>query len=643
MVQKDIYIGGGFADKQDKRLSRMKIVNLSKKLAQLPRFVKQLIILGVDVSILLLGVYFAYVLRYGFIFMPNDKQILLMLAAPLVAVPVFIRYGLYRAVIRYLPEKAIWSIFQATAIAALLWVALAFLTEMTGGTGVPRSVPLIYWLVITVLISATRFGAKWMLRDHSASTRREVALIVGTGEAAQQLAAALRVHRDTLIIGFIDRDTTLQGMDLGGIRVYAPAMIPSLVENYGVCQVVISDPSMSEDERKAYVSILGRLKIRTSILPPIADLSRGRYLVGALRKIEIDDLLGRSPVPPDEKMLQSMIAGRSIMVTGAGGSIGSELCRTLVNWKPEKLVLFEVSEFALYQLERKLRAVAGCEIVPVLGSVTQQELLEHVMTDHRIDTIYHCAAYKHVPLVEANPLEGIRNNVMGTKAIADAALKTGVERFILISSDKAVRPTNVMGATKRWAEFVIRHYGDLARQKGSAQSFSAVRFGNVLGSNGSVVPLFREQIAAGGPVTLTDENMTRYFMSIREAAELIIQSGAVIKSGETALLEMGNPVKIRDLAENMILMAGLRVRDIKNPDGDIVIQVTGIREGEKLYEELFYDPDKALRTKHPKILCAEKRGTKADEIPQRIPQMQHLLDNNDHVAARALLFDYISQ
>ncbi|HWD12918.1 nucleoside-diphosphate sugar epimerase/dehydratase [Pseudochrobactrum sp. sp1633] len=621
----------------------MKTANFSRRIAQLPRFVKQLTMLGVDVGMLLLGVYLAYVLRYGFLFLPNTKQILLMLAAPLVAVPVFIRYGLYRAVIRYLPEKAIWSIFQATAVASLLWVALVFLTEMTGGTGVPRSVPLIYWLVITILVSISRFGAKWILHESSTPVKREVALIIGTGEAAQQLAAALRVHRDTFVAGFIDRDPSLQGMDIAGTRVYAPTAITDLVDNYGVCQVVISDPSMSEDERKTYVSILGRLKIRTSILPPIADLSRGKYLVGALRKIEIDDLLGRSPVPPDEAMLQSMIEGRAIMVTGAGGSIGSELCRTIVNWKPRKLVLFEVSEFALYQQERKLKAASRCEIIPVLGSVTQQELVENVIASHGIDTIYHCAAYKHVPLVEANPLEGIRNNIMGTKAVADAALKTGVERFILISSDKAVRPTNVMGATKRWAEFVIRHYGDLAQQKGAAQSFSSVRFGNVLGSNGSVVPLFREQIAAGGPVTLTDEDMTRYFMSIREAAELIIQSGAVIKSGETALLEMGRPVKIRDLAENMILMAGLTVRDIKNPDGDIAIRVTGIREGEKLYEELFYDPDKAQRTRHPKILCAEKRGTKADEIPQRLPQMQRFLDSNDSAGARSLLFDYISQ
>lgn len=621
----------------------MKTADFSRRIAGLPRFIKQLITLAVDITLLLLGVYVAYVLRYGFLFVPNPKQILLMLAAPLIAVPVFIRYGLYRSVIRYLPEKAIWSIFQATAVAALLWVAIAFLTEMTGGTGVPRSVPLIYWLLITILVSISRFGAKWILRDSTGPVSREVALIIGTGEAAQQLAAALRVHRDTYVAGFIDRDPSLLGMDIAGTRVYAPASIDDLVKNYGVCQVVISDPSMGETERKAYASILGRLKIRTSILPPIADLSRGKYLVGALRNIEIDDLLGRSPVPPDEAMLQSMIEGHSIMVTGAGGSIGSELCRTIVNWKPRKLVLFEVGEFALYQLERKLKSVTNCEIVPVLGSVTQQELVENVIHSHGVETIYHCAAYKHVPLVEVNPLEGIRNNVMGTKAVADAALKTGVERFILISSDKAVRPTNVMGATKRWAEFVIRHYGDLAQQKGSAQSFSSVRFGNVLGSNGSVVPLFREQIAAGGPVTLTDENMTRYFMSIREAAELIIQSGAVIKSGETALLEMGSPVKIRDLAENMILMAGLSVRDMKNPDGDITIRVTGIREGEKLYEELFYDPDKALRTRHPKILCAEKRGTKADEIPQRLPQMQQFLDDNDAEGAKALLFDYIRQ
>lgn len=621
----------------------MKTADFSNRIARLPRFTKQFITLCVDVVMLLLGVYIAYVLRYGFLFIPNFKQIILMLAAPLVAVPVFIRYGLYRAVIRYLPEKAIWSVFQATAVAALLWVALVFLTEMTGGTGVPRSVPLIYWLLITILVSVSRFGAKWLLHDATSHVKREVALIVGTGEAAQQLAAALRVHRDTFVAGFIDHDSSLHGMDIAGTRVYAPEAIAQLVDSYGVCQVVISDPAMSEDERKAYVSILGRLKVRTSILPPIADLSRGKYLVGALRTIEIDDLLGRSPVPPDETMLQSMIEGRSIMVTGAGGSIGSELCRTIVNWNPRTLVLFEVSEFALYQLERKLKAVAQCEIISVLGTVLQQQLLEDVISAHDIDTIYHCAAYKHVPLVEANPLQGILNNIMGTNAVADAALKKQVGRFVLISSDKAVRPTNVMGATKRWAEFIIRYYGDLAQKNGNTQSFSCVRFGNVLGSNGSVVPLFREQIAAGGPVTLTDENMTRYFMSIREAAELIIQAGAVTKSGDTALLEMGNPVKVRALAENMILMAGLSVRDEQHADGDIAIKITGIREGEKLYEELFYDPDKALRTRHPKILRAEKSGTKGNEIPHRLPQMQQLINSNDVDGARSLLFEYIDQ
>lgn len=616
-------------------------INISKIILLLPRLIKRLIMIFVDFFLLLLSVYSAYVLRHGFLFFPNDKQTLLMLAAPLVAVPVFIRYGLYRSVIRYLPEKAIWSIFQATAVVTVLWLSLAFLTEMTGGAGVPRSVPLIYWLVSTVLVSVSRFGAQWILHDGFNPMKREVALIVGAGQAAQQLAAALRVHKDTVVAGFIDKDHALQGMDVAGTRVYPPSAINELVNNYGVRQVIISDPFMSEDERKTYVRILGRLKIPTSILPPIADLSRGKYLVGALRNVAIDDLLGRSPVPPDEDLLQAMIEGRSILVTGAGGSIGSELCRIIIDWKPSRLVLLEISEFALYQLERQLKDISHCEIISVLGSVMRQELIENTICNNRVDTIYHCAAYKHVPLVEANPLEGIRNNIIGTQAVADAALNMGVERFVLISSDKAVRPTNVMGATKRWAEFVTRNYSDLAFEKGSEQSFTTVRFGNVLGSNGSVVPLFKEQIAAGGPVTLTDEGMTRYFMSIREAAELIIQSGAVIKSGDTALLEMGKPVKIRELAENMILMAGLTVRDMKTPEGDIAIKVIGVRDGEKLFEELFYDPDKAMRTQHPKIFCAGKRSTKARNISQKLSQLQQYIESNDVISARKLLFDCI--
>ncbi|OYR21860.1 nucleoside-diphosphate sugar epimerase/dehydratase [Brucella pseudogrignonensis] len=614
-----------------------------QRLALLPRFGKQIILLFSDCILLLLSAYLAFVMRLGFVFVPTQTQIFLIAIAPALAIPVFIRFGLYRAIIRYLAERAIWPIFQATAIAALFWVALVFLMESYGGAGLPRSVPLLYWLLSTVLISASRFGAKWLLR--SAETNKSyssTALIIGVGEPGRQLATALRSHSDTHVIGFVDPTGNLSGMDIIGLRVYDIAAIPRLIENFGVRQVVISEPEIDQKQRQELARLLGRLPVSTRILPPIADLTAGKYLVSALRNVEIDDLLGRSPVPPDVDLLREVVDGRRIMVTGAGGSIGSQLCRTIAQWNPSCIVLFESSEFALYQIERQLRQIAQCDVIPVLGTVANQQCVEKAIRIHAVDTVYHCAAYKHVPLVEQNPLVGIYNNVFGTLNVAAAAFETDVERMVLISSDKAVRPTNVMGATKRWAELVVYYYGTLAEKAGRNKTFYSVRFGNVLGSNGSVVPLFREQIANGGPVTLTHEDMTRYFMSIKEAAELIVQSGAIAKSGDTVLLEMGDPVKVRDLAENMILLAGLTVRNADNPDGDIAIEVTGIREGEKMYEELFYDPSQAQTTRHPKIMRAPKGQKVAVDVPKSLDALRASMETEDVAAIRKVLFEVIT-
>ncbi len=614
-----------------------------QRLALLPRLTKQIILMLSDCVLLLLSAYLAFVIRLGFVFTPSKAQLFLIIIAPILTVPVFIRFGLYRAIIRYLAERAIWPIFQATAVAALFWVALVFLMELYGNAGLPRSVPLLYWLLSTVLITASRFGAKWLLRNaETGRTYTSSALIVGVGEPARQLATALRSHSDTMVVGFVDPAGQLKGMDIIGLRVYGAEEMPALIENYGVKQVLVSEPGLDQKQRQDFARLLGRLPVNTRILPPIADLSAGKYLVSALRNIEIDDLLGRSPVPPDAELLREVVEGRRIMVTGAGGSIGSQLCRTIVQWNPECLVLFESSEFALYQIERQLRQIASCQIVPVLGSVRDRAYVEQALRNNHIDTVYHCAAYKHVPLVEKNPLIGICNNVFGTLDVAEAALATDVERMVLISSDKAVRPTNVMGATKRWAELVVYYYGLLAAQAGKEKAFYSVRFGNVLGSNGSVVPLFREQIANGGPITLTHEDMTRYFMSIKEAAELIVQSGAIAESGDTVLLEMGEPVKIRDLAENMILLAGLTMRNAENPNGDIGIEVTGIREGEKMYEELFYDPSQAQTTRHPKIMRAPKGNKAAVNVPESLQRLQEAMESGDVETVRKVLFSVIA-
>ena len=376
-------------------------------------------------------------------------------------------------------------------------------------------------------------------------------------------------------------------------------------------------------------------------MPSIVDLVTGKYLVSQIKEIDVVELLGRSSVPPDPTLIRQLVVGRSIMVTGAGGSIGSELCRKIGLWKPQRLVLLEANEFALYQIEQELTEFPDLIVVPVLGSVADPTRVGEALARNDVQVVFHAAAHKHVPLVEANALEGIKNNVFGTAAVAEAAFAQGVEHFVLISTDKAVRPTNVMGATKRWAELIVGDVAARAEERGTGQQFCAVRFGNVLGSNGSVVPLFKKQIASGGPVTLTDAAMTRYFMSIEEAAELIVQAGALSRGGDVFLLDMGEPMLISELAENMVRLAGLTVRSEANPGGDIEIVVTGKRPGEKLYEELFYDASSAQVTEHAKIMRAASREVPVD-ISTSLAALRTALEANDEARARHILFELVA-
>lgn len=609
----------------------------------LPRPVKSVMLAAVDAAMLVLVLWLSYQLRLGGMFRPGPYQVLIMALAPIIALPVFYVFGLYRAVIRYLPERAIWTVLKAMTIATLLWVFVLFIAEAMRFAIFPRSIPIFYFLGGTVVVAGMRFAAKAFLWGRLRESPVDATtLIYGAGEAGRQLATALRAERRGALAGFLDDDPGLQGRDVVGLRVYPPARLPELIESLGVAEVILSMPSIDASRRRAIVEQLSRLPITIRTLPAISEIASGKYLVGQLRQIDIDDLLGRSSVPADPDLLRPMIEGRVIMVTGAGGSIGSELCRIVADWSPKRLVLFEANEHALYQIERTLRKGApDFEIVPLLGSVTDGDLVRRTLAAHAVEVVMHAAAHKHVPLVEANPLAGVRNNVFGTQIVAEAALDAGVANFILVSTDKAVRPTNVMGATKRWAELIVRDVGKRARTAGRDQRFCAVRFGNVLGSTGSVVPLFREQIAAGGPVTLTDERMTRYFMSIHEAAELIIQAGTLSEGGELFLLDMGAPVKIRDLAENMIRLAGLTIRDASRPDGDIAIEVTGARPGEKLFEELFYDPARAEVTRHPKIMRTRMVYTDAD-LGAALGALQAALDAADESETRRLLFAFIS-
>jgi FlaA1/EpsC-like NDP-sugar epimerase len=596
-----------------------------------------------DCMCLCLAIWASYALRLSDLSPAiTPERVTLSLLANVVAIPIFIRLGLYRSVIRYLPEAAIWTIIRAMMIATITWVIIIFLMEMAGQGIVPRSVPFLYFVLGTLLIGSTRFAAKWILSAGTGMRRDEEPIFIyGAGATAAQLARALRGHGNRFVMGLIDDDPANHGRDVAGYRVFPPNDLPRLVERYGIREIVLSMSSIPAETRQAVIARVTGLGIKVRSVPDISDIVDGRFIVNQIREIEIDELLGRSFVPPDKNLLSSALTGKTVMVTGAGGSIGSELCRLIATWKPAKLVLLESSEYALYRIEQELANTGGPQIVPVLGSVTDERLVRRTIRNQRIDVLYHAAAHKHVPLVEANVLEGIRNNVFGTLTLAQTAKEEDVASFVLISSDKAVRPTNVMGATKRWAELIVRQLAHQARTTTSQQTFCAVRFGNVIGSNGSVVPLFKQQIAKGGPVTVTDPDMTRYFMSIPEAAELIVQAGTLSEGGDVFLLDMGEPVRIGDLAENMIRLAGFKVRGLENPDSGIAIEVIGKRPGEKPFEELFYNRDHAMPTKHPKIMRADASTIGSMNLTAALQALKTAVDHENETDARQVLFDLI--
>lgn len=620
------------------------VKRLRQKIITTPRFWKRVLMIGFDVAALMFALWASYAIRLS-VWTPaiTSERLILAAFAPVVAIPVFIRLGLYRSVIRYLPEAAIWTIVRAMLIATMSWVIIIFLMEMAGQGIVPRSVPFLYFVLGTILIGGMRFAAKWILVSGTGLRRDEDPIFIyGAGPAAAQLAHALRGHGNRYVMGLIDDDPANQGRDIAGYRVFPSGDLPSLIDRYGIKEIVLSMSSIPMTQRQAVLGRVTGLGVKVRSLPDISDLVDGRYIVNQIREIEIDELLGRSFVPADKDLLDQAIAGKTVMVTGAGGSIGSELCRLIVRRRPKKLVLFEASEYALYRIEQELLAAGAQAVVPVLGSVTDAKTVERAMRGHGVQVLYHAAAHKHVPLVEANVLEGIRNNVFGTLTVASVAAREKIESFVLISSDKAVRPTNVMGATKRWAELIVRQRAIEAHANSEGQVFCAVRFGNVIGSNGSVVPLFKQQIARGGPVTVTDPDMTRYFMAIPEAAELIVQAGALSVGGDVFLLDMGEPVRIGDLAENMIRLAGFQIRDSRNPDSGIAIEVIGKRPGEKPFEELFYDRNNARPTRHSKIMRADSAAIARYDMAAWLGDLEQALHAEDEAQARKLLFALIT-
>ncbi len=621
------------------------VKRLREGIVSTPRFWKRVLMIGLDTAALMFAIWASYAIRLA-IWTPaiTSERLLLAALAPAVAIPVFIRLGLYRSVIRYLPEAAIWTVLKAMLIATMSWVIIIFLMEMAGQGIVPRSIPFLYFILGTLLIGGMRFAAKWVLVSGTGLRRdEEPTFIYGAGPVAAQLARALKGHGNRYVMGLIDDDPANHGRDIDGYRVFPSDELPSLVDRYGIKEIVLSMSSIPAATRQAVLGRVTGLGVRVRSLPDIADLVDGRYIVNQIREIEIDELLGRSFVPADKELLDKALAGKVVMVTGAGGSIGSELCRLIIRRQPKKLVLFEASEYALYRIEQELLGMGDTTIVPILGSVTDAKTVERAIRAHGVQVLYHAAAHKHVPLVEANVLEGIHNNVFGTLTVAEIAAAQKIENFVLISSDKAVRPTNVMGATKRWAELIVRQMAMEAQAKSERQIFCAVRFGNVIGSNGSVVPLFKQQIAKGGPVTVTDPEMKRYFMAIPEAAELIVQAGALSVGGDVFLLDMGEPVRIGDLAENMICLAGFHVRDSKTPDSGIAIEVIGKRPGEKLFEELFYDHNNAQPTRHPKIMRADSSAIAHYDLSAWLGNLRQAILDEDEANARKVLFSLITE
>lgn len=610
----------------------------SEKILGLSRPAKRAFALLIDAVLCLLTVALAYWLRLGDWSPPTGKQIWSYVLPVVVAIPLFIRFGLYRAIFRYVGWGALISVVRACAIFGLVY---ATIFTFIGVGGVPRTIGIIQPLLLFLAVGASRVAARFWLGGGYQSllrlSQRKRVLIYGAGSAGRQLAAGLANSEDMNVIGFVDDDQTLHASLLNGKTIYPSTNLAELINSLDVSILLLAIPSASRQRRSEIIeSVRGsHASIRT--LPGMTDLAHGRVTVNDLRELEIEELLGRDPVAPDPALLSKNISGKTILVSGAGGSIGSELCRQIVRENPKNLLLLERSEYNLYSIHQELAKLDAYDgivtnIVPLLTSVLNEQSLDAMIDQWRPDTIFHAAAYKHVPLVEHNVIEGIRNNVFGTLALAKCAQKHGVADFVLISTDKAVRPTNIMGASKRLAELILQAFA----LENPATRFSMVRFGNVLGSSGSVVPLFRQQIKQGGPVTVTHEEITRYFMTIPEAAQLVIQAGTMAMGGEVFVLDMGEPVKIIELARTMIELSGLSVRDDANPDGDIAVEVTGLRDGEKLYEELLIG-DNPEPTAHSRIMKANEDFLPLGELEAVLAKLSLAMAEYDADAARAVL------
>jgi len=618
-------------------------------LIERPRWFKRIFLIANDMALLTIALWAAYSLRLSQFYVPESfGMILLMAAAPIIGVITFHTRGLYKLVTRYIGPEGTTRIYVAVIIAVLAW---ALLVLLSGIKGHPRSVVVIYGLIAAGLIRLSRQWAAALLlkaapqhKPVSFDERKNV-IIYGAGAMGVQLLRALNETNQFNMVAFIDNSPSLAGQVVHGVKVLRPGKIGKVISTENVKEVLLAMPSALRSERRAAIKALEPFPVVVKTLPALEEIASGRVEVSDLRPIEVEDLLGRDPVAPELELLTGHVKDKVVMITGAGGSIGSELTRQLLELGPKSLILFELSEVALYEIEMEIEELkwrrakepeapplADTKIIPVLGSVQDRKLVARTISDYDVEVIYHAAAYKHVPLVEVNPFTGLQNNTFGTLTLAEVAKEARVERFVLVSSDKAVRPTNVMGASKRLAELILQA---LAEPHGTTV-FTMVRFGNVLDSSGSVVRRFRNQIQAGGPVTVTHPEIIRYFMSIPEAAQLVIQAGAMASGGEVFVLDMGTPVKIDDLARTMVRLSGLEVRDENNPDGDIAVEYIGLRRGEKLYEELLIG-ENTTGTSHPRIFKNSEPVLAYAELVAALERLDDAIQRQDEAELQEML------
>ena len=611
----------------------------TQPILSMPRSAKIGVVLSVDASLCVLTVWLSYYLRLGVFVALSEPALIAVAVSVFLVLPIFIISGLYRAIFRYNGWPALLLVARAIAIYGLIYVSIF---TAIGISGVPRTVGIIQPILLLLFVGISRVLARlWLGEQYRRLLKKATknkAFIYGAGEAGRQLARAMSGSHEMLVVGFLDDDDRLQGQVLNGQPIYNPADLPVLAEKLAVKDVLLAIPRVSRKRRNEILTQIQQAQVSVRTLPSVSDLVQGNVTISDLRELDVDDLLGREAVTPNQNLLAKNIAGKIVMVTGAGGSIGGELCRQIICLSPEKILLVEQSEFALYDIHQELESKkTDIPLIPLLASVQDGDRINEILSTWHPHTVYHAAAYKHVPLVEHNLSEGLKNNVLGTLVTASASITYKVENFVLISTDKAVRPTNIMGASKRLSEMVLQA---LAAENFSTK-LSMVRFGNVLGSSGSVVPKFRQQIKEGGPVTITHPEITRFFMTIPEASQLVIQAGAMAKGGDVFVLDMGKPVKIISLAKRMIELSGLSIKNERNPDGDIEIEITQLRPGEKLYEELLIGSD-SEPTSHHRIMKAHETFMKWDKLENEIKNLIVALDANDVLVVRHLLVNILT-